>query len=55
MTKKQKKALIRIAIASVLTVVLGFLPVYGTVRFLLYLITYLIIGYDVLKKAFELK
>ena len=53
MTKKQKKALIRIAIASVLTVVLGFLPVYGTVRFLLYLITYLIIGYDVLKKAFK--
>ncbi len=51
MTKKQKKTLIRILTAAVITLGLTFLPVYGLVRFLLYLIPYFIIGYDILIKA----
>lgn len=51
MTKKQKKTLIRILIAAVITLGLTFLPVYGLIRFLLYLIPYLIISYDILIKA----
>ena len=53
MTKKQKKMLIRIIIAAVLMVVLNFIPAQRYVRFALYLITYLIIGYDILRKAFK--
>ncbi len=51
MTKKQKKALIRILAAAGLMVILHFLPVDGIVRFLLYLIPYAIVGYDILLKA----
>ncbi len=52
MTKKQKKTLTRIIISAVLTITLHFVPSHGIVRFLLWLIPYLIIGYDILKKAF---
>ncbi|MBQ9117970.1 MAG: cadmium-translocating P-type ATPase [Clostridia bacterium] len=51
MTKKQKKMLIRIVISAVLMMVLGLLPIEGLLRFFLYLIPYLIIGYDILIKA----
>ena len=51
MTKKQKKVLVRIIIAAVLVIVLQFVPVEGYVRFGLYMIPYLVIGYDILKKA----
>ncbi len=51
MTKKQKKVLIRIIIASVLVIALQFIPVKGYVRFGLYMIPYFVIGYDILKKA----
>ena len=51
MTKKQKKVLIRIIIAAVLVIVLQFVPVEGYARFGLYMIPYLVIGYDILKKA----
>ena len=51
MTRKQKRVLIRILISAVLTAILHFILVSGPLQFLLYLIPYLIIGYDVLKKA----
>ncbi len=51
MTKKQKKVLIRIITAAVLMVALELLPVTGYVRFVLFLVPYLILGYDILKKA----
>lgn len=51
MTKKQKKVLYRIIIAAVLMVVLHFVPAEGYLRFVLYLIPYVIIGYDILRKA----
>ena len=51
MTKKQKKVLVRIIIAAVLVIALQFMPVEGYVRFGLYMIPYLVIGYDILKKA----
>lgn len=51
MTKKQKKMLRRIIISAVLMIVLAFLPIDGIPRFFLYLIPYLIIGYDILIKA----
>ena len=53
MTRKQKKVLTRIIIAAVLMIVLSKLPVDGYVRFLLFLIPYIVIGYDILKKAFK--
>lgn len=53
MNQKQKKNLIRIIIAAVMTILLHFLPVEGVPRFILYMITYLIIGYDILIKAFQ--
>ena len=53
MTKKQKKVLYRIIIASVLIVVLRFLPVTGVIKFALYMIPYLTIGYDILRKALK--
>jgi len=51
MTKKQKKMLLRIIAAAVLMVALHFLPVEGIWRFVLYLIPYLVVGYDILRKA----
>jgi Cd2+/Zn2+-exporting ATPase len=51
MTKKQKKMLLRIIIAAVMLAALYFLPVIGWLRLGLYLVTYLVIGYDILKKA----
>ena len=51
MTKKQKKVLVRIIIAAVLVIALQFIPVKGYARFGLYMIPYLVIGYDILKKA----
>ena len=51
MTKKQKKMLLRIIIAAVMLAALYFLPVTGWLRLGLYLVTYLVIGYDILKKA----
>ena len=53
MTKKQKKMLIRIIIAAVLLIALNFIPVKGILRMILFLIPYLVIGYDILKKAFK--
>ena len=51
MTKKQKKMLIRIIIAAVLLIALNFIPVKGILRMILFLIPYLVIGDDILKKA----
>ena len=51
MTNKQKKMLLRIIIAAVMLAALYFLPVTGWLRLGLYLVTYLVIGYDILKKA----
>ena len=53
MTKKQKKNLIRIIIAAVLMVGLNFVPVSGIWRLALFMVPYLIIGYDILLKAFK--
>lgn len=51
MTKKQKKVLYRIIVAAVLMIALYFVPVDGYLRFALYLIPYIVIGYDILRKA----
>ena len=51
MNKKQRNMLARIIIALIMTVALFFIDATGWTRFLLYLIIYLIIGYDILKKA----
>ena len=51
MTTKQKKVLYRIITAAVLMVALHFVPVEGYPRFALYLVPYIIIGYDILRKA----
>lgn len=51
MTKKQKKMLTRIIICAVMLIALQFLPITGIPRFALYLAAYLVIGYDILKKA----
>lgn len=53
MNRKQKKVLVRIIIAAVLIVALEFLPVEGAVEFLLFMVPYLVIGYDILKKALK--
>ncbi len=53
MNKKQKKMLIRILIASALLISLHFIPVTGVIRFILYLVPYLVIGYDILIKAWK--
>lgn len=53
MNKKQKRNLIRIIVAAILMIVLHFAPVSGMVRFGFYLVPYLIIGYDILWKAFK--
>lgn len=51
MTKKQKKVLYRIIISAVLIVLLQFLPLEGWLRAVAYMVPYLIIGYDILRKA----
>ncbi len=51
MNRKQKVMLVRILIAAALLVVLNFVPATGWVRFALYLVPYLVIGYDILLKA----
>ena len=51
MSKKQKKMLIRILVTAVMLAALHFLPVTGWLRLVLFLAAYLIIGYDILKKA----
>ncbi len=53
MNKKQKKMLLRIIIAAVLMIALHFVPVHGVIRFLLYMVPYLVIGHDILKKAWK--
>ena len=53
MNKKQKRNLMRIIVAAILMIVLHFAPVSGMVRFGFYLAPYLIIGYDILWKAFK--
>ncbi len=53
MNKKQKKMLTRIIIAAVLLVILSFLPVDGYLKMALYMVPYLVIGYDILKKAWK--
>ncbi|WP_075718362.1 heavy metal translocating P-type ATPase [Roseburia sp. 499] len=53
MNKKQKKVFIRIIIAATLLVILSFVPIKGYVKFALYMVPYLVIGYDILKKAFK--
>ena len=53
MSKKQKKMLIRILISAALLIGFNFLPFGGPLRFVLYMIPYLVIGYDILIKAFK--
>ena len=51
MTKKQKRVLARILISGIFVIVLALLPLEGWIRGVLYLIPYLIIGWDILRKA----
>ena len=51
MNKKQRTMLVRIIVAAVLLIALNFIPITGLLRFLLYLVPYLVIGYDILLKA----
>lgn len=51
MTKKQKKMLYRILISAGMVLVLNLIPITGILRLLLFLAAYLVIGYDILKKA----
>ena len=51
MTKKQKKMLVRIIITAVMLVGLKFIPLTGILQLAAYLVAYLVIGYDILKKA----
>ena len=53
MNKKQKKMLVRILVSFALLVALYFIKADGIARFALYMIPYLIIGYDILKKAIK--
>ena len=56
MNKKQKKVLIRIIVAAVLMIALSVIPVVpskGVIRFVLFMIPYLVIGYDILRQAFK--
>ncbi len=53
MNKKQKKMLLRIIISAVLLILTNVLPLPRTVKTLLYLVTYLVIGYDILRKAWK--
>lgn len=51
MSSKQKKILIRIIVSTVLLIAFCFIPAEGYIKFVLFLIPYLIIGYDILRKA----
>ena len=51
MNRKQRIMLIRILISTVMVIVLSFIPVTGLPRFVLYMLSYLIVGYDILRKA----
>ena len=51
MNRKQKKMLARIIVAAVMLIALNFIPVTGVLQFALYFAVYLVIGYDILKKA----
>ena len=53
MNRKQKKMLTRILIAAALLIGLNFIPATGAIRFVLYLIPYLVVGYDILLKALK--
>ena len=53
MNKKQKKVFIRIIVAAVLMVVLSLLPIDGWLKFVLFMIPYLVIGHDILLKAWK--
>lgn len=53
MNKKQKKMLTRILIAAIMVAALSLVPVQGYLRAVLYMITYLVIGYDILLKAWK--
>ena len=53
MNKKQKKVLIRIIAASVTMILFAYIPVKGWLEFVLFMIPYFIIGYDILLKAFK--
>ena len=53
MKKKQKKVLIRVIVASVLLILCAVLPTTGYVRFATFMVPYLVIGYDILKKAWK--
>ncbi|MBE6754281.1 MAG: cadmium-translocating P-type ATPase [Ruminococcaceae bacterium] len=53
MNRKQKKMLTRIILAAAMLIALAFIPSEGMVRFALYMIPYLIIGHDILLKAFK--
>ena len=51
MTRKQKKMLLRILVAAALLILFSLLPLSGVVRFGLFMIPYLVVGYDILLKA----
>ncbi len=53
MNKKQKKVLIRIIVAAALMIILSLLPIEGYLRLGLFMIPYLVISYDILKKAIK--
>lgn len=53
MNKKQKKMLIRIILAAVMVIVFNFISLEGLPRLILYLAAYLVIGYDILRKAWK--
>lgn len=51
MNKKQKKRLFQIIVAAVMTILLNLIPVTGVPRLILYISAYMVIGYDILRKA----
>ena len=53
LNKKQKKVLVRIIIAAVLMIAFSIMPLKGGLRFALFMIPYLVIGYDILRKAIK--
>ena len=53
MNRKQKKMLARILAAAAMLIALKLIPVTGVLQLALYLVAYLVIGYDILKKAWK--
>ena len=53
MNRKQKKMLARILTAAAMLIALKLIPVTGVLQLALYLVAYLVIGYDILKKAWR--